>query len=768
MTLLRVSLVLITACFLTTVYGQRSIGLFAPRQADNEESFLNASRPQWSCRYVLLDGDSSKIILEQVGLKQVKSPLFKVHGNVYYDYYYRSNIDTPYVLKNYQQHTIRTYLDVIYKNKYPLRINFTTRISNAGFLKNMFGANIQFNSAQFADSIRGRMLEWVASRQLITKQIQDIQKQIAEKRKELQTLGPLITQPSKQQEQIEEREKNWLANYGSSASNDVTKNLVSKRSSESLFAHVDSSSHANSISNSADSAYKHLDSIMVAKRTAYDSAKKKYDSIYAQVNRLEKQYQILSDKYSSSIDNLSSEIRTARSGQQLSNVIAQSDIPDSLLPGGYKNLLAIKSFGIGRTMINYSELSAQNITINGIQVEYNPRDYYAVAIGAIDYRYRDLILDNRGQQKQYLTIVRYGKGKLDGNNIIVSWYAGKKQVYNYTTSRNDDTQTPDFYITGFTLEGHYKVGNNTLLTGEIAKSSSPYYNRTVEGKSMINSNLSFNDRSNEAYSIKLNTYLPKTGTKLIGMYKKVGANFQSFSLFNSSSQQSIWSARIDQPLFSRKLNIVASIRTNDFSNPYIDNGYYSNTVFKSIQATLRMRKVPVVSIGYFPTSQLTKLSSSQYIENLFYTMTGYLSHTYSLRNTRMNTFLSYARFYNRKADSAFVYFNTRNILLTHVFFYTNLSVSLSGGAALNNDYKLFTTGADMQLSISKNFSLKGGLKYNCQTVFNNRQIGYNLGSTIRVPKLGEIQAFVEKGFIPGINKQLLPNNTGRFTYLKVF
>jgi hypothetical protein len=40
--------------------------------------------------------------------------------------------------------------------------------------------------------------------------------------------------------------------------------------------------------------------------------------------------------------------------------------------------------------------------------------------------------------------------------------------------------------------------------------------------------------------------------------------------------------------------------------------------------------------------------------------------------------------------------------------------------------------------------------------------------TLHVPKLGEIQATMDQGFIPGLNKQLVETKYGRVTYYKTF
>jgi len=69
------------------------------------------------------------------------------------------------------------------------------------------------------------------------------------------------------------------------------------------------------------------------------------------------------------------------------------------------------------------------------------------------------------------------------------------------------------------------------------------------------------------------------------------------------------------PFFKKKLDVTASVRKNDFTNPYIDQVFYTNTVFQSIQASLRIKKLPVLSLGYYPSSQLIKLGDEQYLEN---------------------------------------------------------------------------------------------------------------------------------------------------------
>ncbi len=138
----------------------------------------------------------------------------------------------------------------------------------------------------------------------------------------------------------------------------------------------------------------------------------------------------------------------------------------------------------------------------------------------------------------------------------------------------------------------------------------------------------------------------------------------------------------------------------------------STTVFKSIQATPAQKpKWPVVSVGYFPSSQLTKLGNGQYIENLFYTLTGTITDSYSWHRILMNSTIMYTRFYNRAADSGFVYFNTTNLLLSQSIYLSRWTLQGNASAASNQDYDLYTLEGKTQYNISKYLTAGAGINY---------------------------------------------------------
>src|SRR5262249_972637 len=151
----------------------------------------------------------------------------------------------------------------------------------------------------------------------------------------------------------------------------------------------------------------------------------------------------------------------------------------------------------------------------------------------------------------------------------------------------------------------------------------------------LSGTFNINDRSNEAYSLKLNSTIPATHTGVEAYYKHYGSNFQSFTLVSTSSKQNAWLLNINQDLFKKQLTLNGSIRKNDYINPFVDQKYVSNTVFKSIQATLHITNLPIISMGFYPATQLTKLNDMTYMENIFYTLTANASYMYNRHHTMM-------------------------------------------------------------------------------------------------------------------------------------
>lgn len=716
-----------------------------------------------------------------------KLSFLKIHGNVLYDVSYRSNIDTPFSQHDIYQHTVQTYLDIRVKDQYPIRLYLTNRFSNSSFFQNFSNINLQFNPQQFQQQIINQVKQIALKQALANHQLHELDSLLLAKKKAYAGLEQWLRSPATLQKLVEDKEKSLIQqNIKQKLVNEPT--LINPFESglnrfETSKTLLPNNPLKRVLQNEVDSSVRVIDSIVKTTsdrqskidsyasklnsfKALYENNQRKLDTLKSELDKAAKNLQ-QSQQYATNADKSSLDaINSINNIKDLENQLHALHIPDTVLPKGYKTLLAIKSFGVGRNMLDYSELTAKNISVTGLQIEYNPSYYLAVATGYVDYRFRDIIIQ-QNSPKQYLNIIRFGKGAKEGNHIIASYYFGSRQLYN-ANSTLPNVVNPNYNLVGYSVEAQYKLNKTTFLVAEIAKSSQPYYTRTNIKPNLLAEAVSFNERFNEAYAIKLHTFLPQTATAISGTFKRTGNNFQSFSVFTTGAEQTNWMVKIDQPFLKRRLMVSASLRTNDFVNPYVGNNYKSSTVFKSLQASLRLKKWPIITAGYYPSSQLIKLADGQYTENLFYTLIGTVNHTYKYHSTIMNSALVYSRFYNKPTDTGFVYFNTTNILLSQQVFLNKLTVQFNASSSRNTDYRLYILEANGQYKIKTWLSVGAGVKYNTQPNYNVTMFGYASNATISIKQLGEIQFLVDKGFIPGANKQLVPNNIGRLSYFKIF
>jgi len=694
-----------------------------------------------------------------------KRRLLTLHGNISYDFDYWSNIDTPYAERNINQQTVQSYIDLNYKNEYPFRVVFTTRWSNSSLFRNITDVSFQYNARQFHNNVKGQALGLLAAENKDRDSLLRMEKQLSAEEKEFNSLNSLVRGPEHDEWLIVQRELQYWKSHDTAGRSAAPFDPSHLPNLDAVQRYKFGGSAGSGGSDS--SVKKKLPQPDSSYLKRYDSLRRRADSLGNDLDSLVRKYNKLRAARDAASRNNQKSLDSITSGKELKERLDSLHISDSSLPKDYRTLYSIRSFSIGRAVLNYSELSAKNVSINGVQVEYNPSAYMAFAAGTVDYRFRDYTVGG-ATTGQYIALARYGWGKKEGNNLIFTYYTGRRQLYNVNTTATG-SPIPDYNLMGFTIQGCYKLAKTTALIAEVAKSSLPYYSLdSGESHGVLASTLKMNDRSNEAYSLKILSFIRSSQTQLSGTYSLFGTNFQSFSLFTTGTRQTQWAVKVDQPFFQKHLMVTGSIRTNDFLNPLLTTSYSSTAVFGSIQATMRIKNWPTVSFGYFPSSQIVKLSNSEYQENLFYTLTGSISHAYQTKGIQMISLLLYTRFYNKITDTGFVYYNTQNLLLSQTAMLGRLTVQLQGSVAANASYTLYVADGKADYRLLSWLSVGGGIKYNFQTVYDIRQWGYSNMLAARVLKLGEVRLMWDKGYIPGNNKMLVPNNLGRITYTKVF
>jgi hypothetical protein len=425
-------------------------------------------------------------------------------------------------------------------------------------------------------------------------------------------------------------------------------------------------------------------------------------------------------------------------------------------------LAGIRKLSLGRSAPNYSELTTRNINLRGIDVEYSRSWYYAsLTAGIVDYRFRDFIIKKDNRIKQYLLMARLGIGRIADNHFIVSVYKGRKQLFNSITTAGQTYRSAP--VTGVTVESKWNITPNMYVVGELGQSMMPNYRTTPVAEAKP---FSLSNKTAQAYSIKFYSYLPITRTKIEGMYKNFGADFQSFANLQTNSASKQWYVKAEQYLFKRKLRLTAAVRSNEFSNPYITQQYKTNSTFTSINATFRARKLPAISIGYIPVSQLVAFNG-QLTEYRFQTLTGNLSHYYKIGSARAVSQLMYFRMFNRLSDTGYALLNAVNVYWTQQFAFRKFSSGFNISYQSNNQFRMQVMEGFWQFPVKKFSTLNGGVRINN---FNNREtrLGGFLNASTSLDKWGYVHIGIDNGWLPSFNNKLSKNNSWNIGYTKTF
>lgn len=658
-------------------------------------------------------------------------PLLKITGGyVSYQFNYRSAIDTPYVEKDIAQHHITGNLFLTVAGHLPVRVTWWSRQSNSRVFRDITDVQASFDGAAFQhqlqSSLRQRLLAMAPSlKDSLTEKLYHLKKlQLSGLKEQLQ--GSFSPQSLVEaNETLRVPRITWQPGVADS---------VNSRRADSL-----------------KKAAALLLDLYAKTKGEYDRLEKQVDSLkteYEQNLRKIQQFkQLVTGKWE--------ELIASREWKEKLQEYGMSNVE---VPAKYRWLLGLRQFSVGRSVTNYSELTVKNTSVNGLNFEYNSWYYLAVAAGVVDYRYRDFVVNGANKKPQYLYLVRAGIGRLEKNYFILSAFRGEKQLF-----PSNGARLSSITVTGFSAEAKMQVNRTTYVIAEVAKSLAPdFRNNPSQG----NTKFSLSDRSNQAYALKLYAYLPSTGTRLEGYYKHTGANFQSFSSFQTNAALESWSFKANQDFFKRRLRLSAAVRKNEFTNPFLPQDYKSNTVFKSLTATFKMRKWPVITVGYQPMSQLTALDS-QVVENRFQVLNASAYHIYKINNLRTASTVVLNKFYNTNSDTGFVYYNATNVFWAQQFFFKAFTAQVAVSWTQNSGYRLAVMDEGIQLNLAKLGSVGFGVKINSLNDEVIKTGGY-VNASLRVYKQDVITLSYEQGYLPGFNKGLIRNEMGTVQFVKSF
>ncbi len=665
------------------------------------------------------------------------APPLRVRGDVLYDANYRSLLDTPFAAKNFLQHYTRVNLQFLIANRYPVQLTLSSRSSNSDYFRNYFDVNVQFGQQEFTQAFKEKLKAALAEKLQTQRFLQDqALREWQQKAAEFEEAKAAVTEPRQLQRLVEAKE--FLAKHVTSATNFLptapkkeTLSKALKQSTEKFHSAAEASDFIQT----------------------YETKKAALDSLQKKAEGYKSQYVAKKIALTKKMDSLKSRVNAGANIRDFKSIDRKA--VDSL-SAKEKFLMGIKTFAVGRSPLNYSELSVQNISLNGFNIEHDGTYYWAVAAGAVDYYFRDFVTKSFRFRAQSLGLVRFGKGDPNSNHLILTGYKGNKNRESFTGS------TPSSQaLYGLNLEARFAPIADHDFTLEVAKSSAL---STTGGSNKQRTEFRLFDHTTTAWAIKVNSLVKRTATRIGASYRFWGANFQSFTLYTRTADQTAWQLSAEQPFWKRRIILKASLRKNDYDNPYSLSPYKSGTIFKSFFLTFRKRNFPYVSVGYMPTSQLTKIDGLLY-ENRFQMLTATASHFYKLGELRCNTLLSASRYFNSGWDSGFLYANSKNLMLSHSFLGRTLTATTTLSSSRAPDYAYTVIDQGLQAGFPNGFSIVAGMKVN-QLNGMKSELGYYGSLACPMKGWGDLSFSFESSWLPGTQKKLLPSDIGRVTYSK--
>lgn len=502
----------------------------------------------------------------------------------------------------------------------------------------------------------------------------------------------------------------------------------------------------------------------------------RYDSIRDRSNKLLsliEKFEHRRNQYERSIDSLNEKLSSARTringykskAQRLSLLELTSELAmnnkgdkypkNAQLSRWLKLISGIQSFRLGRAPLDAGELTSRNMSLNGLQFSYNSWYILGVAIGSLDYRFRDVGLSPKAKNWAPYWSVKLGVGKLSDTYLAVSYFNGNKLL---GSQFNQGTR---MRISGAVLEGQTRISKYGFIKAELAQSSSPDFRpQQVSGQTKIGS---IND-ANLATALRVNLNFHRTGTRVDALYRKSGSNFQSFSTWQVNTEQEQWYVKLDQSVWKNRLKLSGAVRKQDFSNPFFTQKFQSNTVFKTATASLRIPRWPSLLVGYIPVSQYA-LVGEQVVEARFQTITAQVFHYYRIGKIMTSTQFLFNQNLN-SAQSAFVYNNVRSLFFNQTFLFKVFTSQFSVSDTRNAIYNLLVLDNRVNFPLLKNrLQIGAGVKlgrYN-EKVY---KVGGSGNLSIQLRKGDQFQLQWDKSFLPTEANGLRYNDMASILFVK--
>lgn len=651
-------------------------------------------------------------------IKNLHKPLLKFDGgSISYDWNYRDHIDTPFQEQGIAQHLVTARGNFTIAGSYPITVSYVDRETNSNFFRDYHDLRVEFNSLAY-DRLRAVRLNAYLDR--LANSFRD------------PSLKPALGVA----DGVLDRTRGWLNQR------DVITRLLQSRAT---------------LLNAGDTR----DSAVAAARhfiDQYNRVTQYEEKLKAFRDSLQQAYVATEKKVTAVRKIMSGRLSPAERETSVRNLMHRYGMEDDELDQKLGRLSGIRTLAAGKLVPNYSDLTLKNVSLNGLNFEYNRGIYFALAAGAVDYRVRDFFYTRRATKPQLVYMVRTGYGNRQGSHVFITAFKGRKQLLN----SSENPQVLDIY--GLAFEAQVQIAKNIRMLGEVAQSAAPGIINASGPQPK--SGFHLNDARRRAYSLSASVWLPKTSSRLDGYYRSRGIDFQSFSSYYINASTTAWQVRNDQYFWKRALHLTASVSKNNYENSYLPVRYVGNTVSKNIILSFHRNHLPSLTVGFMPSSQLSEVNGQVYA-NYYESLSAASSYAYRIGLARAATVVSYNRFYNDSKDSGFIYYNARNFYLTQNFQFLLYSASVNISRSISRDYELIVLDAGVNTNVFKAGAVGFGVKIN---ELNGHELKTGLYGNARLllKDIGELNAWIEKAYLPAWKNGLQKNELYHISFTRFF
>ena len=689
-----------------------------------------------------------------------KTLLCRGEGEFTAQYFHRSGSLENVPLLNTTSQVAALRLQLIYKETYPVSLFFRYNESTPFQLDNQYEFNLAFDDRSYKELLRDRILSttkknWLAREAALRNRFENIFRQYDEQKQ-------IIASPEYAQRSLEERfRENNRSIIPAGPNTDVlqryTTRIPSAGNPGASLPGLNTdlrlpqiSSAVTVVSNAGEAAISSKESEL------QQSLQYRQDSLLGLLKKYEDSLSTLKAGYNREVDSLNQNLSATASRKELKKWAEKSGLPEASRQSKWGSLLSNTELRLGKFLLTSSELTVNNIFIHGASIRYGDEKFLQVSGGYYDYGFRELFRFQRDTSLGKRTsLVAIKLGRTDGKNLqAVNFYIGKKAGAGGLPAMMQS-------ISGLSIERKFYINKNFGVELELAKSTSSSLHPVQQSSVFKTLFTQFSIQTMGAHGA-VSTHLKKTNTDAEVAYRYWGSQFESFNVNQYYNPQHNFNAKVSQPLFKRKLLIVSGFRYTNFTSDGVASNLHSKTLFASVNATVRIRKWPVLTGGYYPGSQLYLVNHEKLYEYFYYICNITASHYFTLAKMPMQVVATASKFYNRYSDSII----NRAQSGCHLFWSGwagrwNYNASYSWQDLRNGFLGTSEAGVTYTGTVLK---LGGTIKWNVSET--ESRPGYSGSIGLLLKSLGTLSLRFDKSFLPGVDERLVPVSTGQIQFIK--